>query len=274
MDGDVLPIAHEILAKLPLVREEVELFKSQYPSKPLTFILVNQEKYPLKSPNIAEAFAAARNAKKRKGTSITAPTRGARGDQNERLDEAKGSESAKEKDSVVVDGDTSAVSGANLKKEELKPLGYNRWKWVMPQGLKGVLKILSTLRRTCFANTAKTPKELLVLIQSLAIFRGKEGTDMKSGTMSDDESQDPTAGASMHVHPTAPLDFVPIGDDQKDSPLGQDVQLEPPKEVHSPELQQDVSSCTKRWKDVLMPFPISIVTTPLMEGTPPPTCPA
>ncbi|KAI5068561.1 hypothetical protein GOP47_0016906, partial [Adiantum capillus-veneris] len=155
---------------------------------------------------------------------------------------------------------------------ELKPSGYNIWKWVTPQGLEGVLNILSTLQRTGFANTAKTPKELLLLIQSLAIFHGKEGTDMKSGTMTDDESQDPTAEASMHVHRVAPPNFVPVSDAKKDSPLGQDVQPDPTKEVHSPELQQDVSSYTKRWKDVLMPFPISIVTAPLMEGTPPPTC--
>ncbi|MCO5601758.1 hypothetical protein L7F22_055883 [Adiantum nelumboides] len=109
MDDDVLPIAHEIIAESELVRDEVELSKSHNPSKPLTSIPVNKEKSPSKSPCIAETFAAARNARKRKVTS-----EGARGDQNERLDATNELEIAKEKDFVVVAGDTSA-----LKKEQV-----------------------------------------------------------------------------------------------------------------------------------------------------------
>lgn len=56
MYDDVLPIAHELLAG-----------SQQCPSKPLLSLLVDEEKSPSKSPNIAEAFAQARNAKKRKG---------------------------------------------------------------------------------------------------------------------------------------------------------------------------------------------------------------
>ncbi|MCO5586771.1 hypothetical protein L7F22_040713 [Adiantum nelumboides] len=106
-DDDVLPIAHEILAESKLVRDKVELSKSNNSSKPLTSIPVNKEKSPSKSPCIAEAFAAARNARKCKVI-----LGGARGDQNERLDAANGSKSAKEKDSVVVVGDTNALKKA------------------------------------------------------------------------------------------------------------------------------------------------------------------
>ncbi|MCO5569993.1 hypothetical protein L7F22_023708, partial [Adiantum nelumboides] len=160
MDDDVLPIAHEILAESELVRDKVELSKSHNPSKPLTSILVNKEKSPSKIPCIAEAFAAARNARKHKVISG-----GARADHNERLDAANGSKSAKEKDSVVVVGDTSA-----LKKEELEPLGCSSWRWVKPVELKGVLKIMSTLRHIGVAHKVRTIKELVVVIQSLAIF--------------------------------------------------------------------------------------------------------
>lgn len=65
MDDDVLPIAQEILAGLQRLKEKVEHSKSQY----LTSIPIVQEKSAGKSPNIAQAFAAARNAKKCKGTS-------------------------------------------------------------------------------------------------------------------------------------------------------------------------------------------------------------
>ncbi|MCO5586347.1 hypothetical protein L7F22_040287, partial [Adiantum nelumboides] len=104
MDDDVLPIAHEILAKSKLVRDKVELSKNHNPSKPLTSIPVSKEKSPSKSPCIVEAFAAARNARKRKVI-----LEGARGDQNDRLDAGNGSKSAKEKDFMVVAGDTSAL---------------------------------------------------------------------------------------------------------------------------------------------------------------------
>ncbi|MCO5612408.1 hypothetical protein L7F22_066675 [Adiantum nelumboides] len=155
MDDDVLPIAHEILAESELVRDEVELSKSHNPSKPLMSIPVNEEKSPSKSPCIAKAFAAARNA--RKGKVISG---GARGDHNERLDAANGSESAKEKDFVVVAGDT----------KELEPLGCSSWRWVKPVELKGVLKIMSTLRRIGVAHKVRIVKELVLVIQSLAIF--------------------------------------------------------------------------------------------------------
>ncbi|MCO5583602.1 hypothetical protein L7F22_037515, partial [Adiantum nelumboides] len=137
MDDDALPIAHEILAELELVRDEVELSKSHNPSKPFTFIPINKEKSPSKSPCIAEAFAAARNARKCKVISG-----GARGDQFERLDAANES-----------------------KTEELEPLGCSSWRWVKSiklKGvsksikLKGVSKIMSTLRRIGFAHKEPT----------------------------------------------------------------------------------------------------------------------
>ncbi|MCO5547969.1 hypothetical protein L7F22_001424, partial [Adiantum nelumboides] len=49
MDDDVLPIAHEIIAELELVRDEVELSKSHSTSKPLTSIPINEEKSPSKA---------------------------------------------------------------------------------------------------------------------------------------------------------------------------------------------------------------------------------
>ncbi|MCO5612005.1 hypothetical protein L7F22_066267, partial [Adiantum nelumboides] len=120
MDDDVLPIAHEILAESKFLRDEVELSKSHNPRKPLTSIPINKEKYPSKSPCIAEAFAAARNARKHNVISG-----GARGDQNERLDAANGSGSAKEKDSVVVAGDTSALKKGVMPQEPSTGLQAN-----------------------------------------------------------------------------------------------------------------------------------------------------
>ncbi|MCO5609734.1 hypothetical protein L7F22_063966 [Adiantum nelumboides] len=113
MDDDVLPIAHEILAESELMRDEVELSKSYNPSKPLMSIPVNKKESPSKSPCIAEAFAAVRNARKR-----IVILGGSRGDQNERLDAANGSESAKEKDFMVVAGDTSALKRETYKDTE------------------------------------------------------------------------------------------------------------------------------------------------------------
>ena len=56
LDDDVISIAHEFLPG-----------SQQCPRQPLLSLVVDEEKSPSKSPNIAEAFAQARNAKKRKG---------------------------------------------------------------------------------------------------------------------------------------------------------------------------------------------------------------
>ncbi|MCO5568138.1 hypothetical protein L7F22_021834, partial [Adiantum nelumboides] len=54
--------------------------------------------------------------------------------------------------------------------EELEPLGSNCCRWLKPVGLKGVLKIMSTLRRIGFSHKVRIGKELVLVIQSLAFF--------------------------------------------------------------------------------------------------------
>ncbi|MCO5606075.1 hypothetical protein L7F22_060262, partial [Adiantum nelumboides] len=227
MDDDVLPIAHEILAESKLVRDEVEVSKSHNPSKPLASIPVNEEKSPSKIPCIAEAFAAARNARKRKVISG-----GARGDHNERLDAANESKSAKEKDYVVLAGDTSA-----LKKEELGPLVCNCWRWVKPVGLKGVLKIMSTLRHISFAHKVRTGKELVLVIQSLAIFPPVQSDEY----------------ADLGVVPHEASVGLGANDDGGGDAPG----------------KEGTASGWTRWKDVPMPFPLGMQADPLMKDMPP-----
>ncbi|MCO5582103.1 hypothetical protein L7F22_035993 [Adiantum nelumboides] len=192
MDDDVLPIAHEIFAESKLVRDEVELSKSHNPSKPLTSIPVNKEEPPSKSPCIAEAFAAARKYKVILG--------GVRGDQNERLDTANGSKSAKEKDSEVVAWDTSALE-------------------------KG------------FAQKVRTGKELVLVIQSLAIFPIVQSDEY----------------ADSRVVPQEPSVGLGANDDAGGDALG----------------KEGIASGWSRWKDVRMPFPLGMQTDPLMKDMPP-----
>ncbi|MCO5603274.1 hypothetical protein L7F22_057423, partial [Adiantum nelumboides] len=198
MDDDVLPIAHEILVELELVRDKMELSKSHNPSKPLTSIPVNKKKSPSKSPCIAEAFAVARNARKHKV--ILGIRGGARGDQNETLDAANGSKSDKEKDFVVVAGDTSALK-------------------------KG------------FAYKVRIGKELVLVIQSLAIFPAVQSVEY----------------ADSRVVPQELSIGLGANDDTGGDALG----------------KEGTTSGWTGWKDVRMPFPLGMQADLLMKDMPP-----
>ncbi|MCO5594608.1 hypothetical protein L7F22_048641, partial [Adiantum nelumboides] len=234
MDDDVLPIAHEILAKSKLVRDEAELSKSPNPSKPLISIPANEEKSPSKIPCIAEAFAAARKCKviSYSCKKTQSDFRGARGDQNERLDAANWLESA------IREGFCGCGWGHQcIKKEELEPLGCNCWRWVKPVGLKGVLKIMSTLQHIGFAHKVRTIKKMILVIQSLAIFPAVQSDEY----------------ANLGIVPQEPSVGLRANEDTGGDALG----------------KEGTASGWTRWKDFRMPFPFGMQPDPLMKDMPP-----
>ncbi|MCO5587939.1 hypothetical protein L7F22_041892, partial [Adiantum nelumboides] len=110
-----------------------------------------------------------------------------------------------------------------------------------------------------FSNKARTSEELLLVIQSLATFLGvqsDEYSNPEEGIANRSLDMELTLKEDIHATTSQALGKV----HQPKSSLRQDVQLEPPGEVDLPELQKDVSFNVTRWKDVRMPFTLSIET--------------